>query len=90
MSNKVREEKLDFWVKNKLNVLFIGKHGVGKTAMVQSAFERNDPELDVFLGVHNGPVGRFHRRAEGKSGQVGRIIRGHQATKLFQPGTRRQ
>lgn len=42
MSNKVREEKLDFWVKNKLNVLFIGKHGVGKTAMVQSAFERND------------------------------------------------
>lgn len=29
MSN-IREEKLDFWIKNGLNVLFIGKHGVGK------------------------------------------------------------
>ena len=34
--------KLDFWLKHSKNVLFIGKHGVGKTAMVKQAFDRHD------------------------------------------------
>ena len=55
MSNKVREEKLDFWVKNKLNVLFIGKHGVGKTAMVKSAFERNELNWMYFSAATMDP-----------------------------------
>lgn len=54
--------KLDFWVKHNKNVLFIGKHGVGKTAMVKDAFDRHklnwryfsastmDPWVD-FVGV---------------------------------------
>jgi MoxR-like ATPase len=56
------EAKLDFWIKEGLNVIFVGKHGVGKTTMVKEAFERNnlkwlyfssatmDPWVD-FIGV---------------------------------------
>ena len=33
--NSILITKLDFWVKNNKNVLFIGKKGVGKTAMVR-------------------------------------------------------
>lgn len=52
----------DFWIKNNLNVLFVGKHGVGKTARVLEAFKRHnlkwvyfsastlDPWVD-FIGV---------------------------------------
>jgi hypothetical protein len=54
--------KLDFWVKDNLNVLFVGRHGVGKTAIVKETFEANglnwryfsastmDPWVD-FVGV---------------------------------------
>lgn len=38
---KVIDKKLDFWFKNGRNVLFVGKHGVGKTALIKSCFERN-------------------------------------------------
>ena len=36
----VRDHKLDFWVEHGLNVLLVGKHGVGKTSLVKAAFER--------------------------------------------------
>lgn len=36
----ISQQKLDFWIKNRYNVLFIGKHGVGKTSIVKEAFER--------------------------------------------------
>lgn len=61
-NNSVLTAKLDFWVKHNKNVLFIGKHGVGKTAMVKDAFDRHglnwryfsastmDPWVD-FIGV---------------------------------------
>jgi hypothetical protein len=54
--------RLDFWLDNEMNVLFSGKHGVGKTASMMQAFERKgwkclylsgatcDPYMD-FLGV---------------------------------------
>lgn len=54
--------KLDFWVKDSLNVLFVGRHGVGKTAIVKETFESHglnwryfsastmDPWVD-FVGV---------------------------------------
>lgn len=32
--------KLAYWIDHRLNVLFRGQHGVGKTAIVQEAFER--------------------------------------------------
>ena len=34
----ISEQKLDFWVKNNLNVLFTGKPGVGKTAIIKNTF----------------------------------------------------
>jgi hypothetical protein len=56
------DKKIEFWIENSQNVLFIGRHGVGKTAMVKDAFERRsinyryfsastmDPWVD-FVGV---------------------------------------
>lgn len=56
------EKTLDFWIKHRQNVLFIGKHGVGKTTMIEEAFKRNglksryfsastmDPWVD-FIGI---------------------------------------
>jgi len=58
----ITDAKLDFWIKNGLNVLFSGRHGVGKTAVIMEAFNRNklnwkyfsastmDPWVD-FIGV---------------------------------------
>jgi len=37
---ELRDEKLDFWLANNLNVLLIGPHGVGKTSRVLAAFGR--------------------------------------------------
>jgi len=37
----IQNERLDFWFQNKRNVLFVGKHGVGKTSVVKGCFERN-------------------------------------------------
>ena len=56
------DKKIEFWIENSQNVLFIGRHGVGKTAIVKDAFERRsinyryfsastmDPWVD-FVGV---------------------------------------
>lgn len=35
------DNKCDSWIAANQNVLFIGKHGVGKTAIIKNAFERN-------------------------------------------------
>lgn len=54
--------KIDFWISNNLNVMFVGRHGVGKTAIITDAFNRHklkwryfsastmDPWCD-FIGV---------------------------------------
>jgi len=34
------EKKLDFWIKNNYNVLFVGKAGAGKTSMIKEAFTK--------------------------------------------------
>ena len=34
--------KIDHWIKNNLNVCLVGRHGVGKTAMIKSAFDRHE------------------------------------------------
>ena len=56
------DANIDFWIKNHYNVLFRGKHGVGKTATILDAFGRHalkwqyfsastmDPWVD-FIGV---------------------------------------
>ena len=35
----IKKEKLEFWIRNKYNVLFVGKHGVGKTSIIKQAFD---------------------------------------------------
>lgn len=46
----IRDEKLDFWLMNGFNVLFVGKHGVGKTATINACFTRNGLVLgETFL-----------------------------------------
>lgn len=51
----LRDDKLDFWIQNGLNVMFIGKHGVGKTAMVKQAFERNNLRWRYFSAATMDP-----------------------------------
>jgi MoxR-like ATPase len=42
------EKKIDFWIKNNQNAIFIGKHGVGKTSIVKNAFERHNLNYRYF------------------------------------------
>lgn len=62
MNSLNMKTKMDFWIEQNLNVMFYGKHGVGKTAMIKEAFDRHnlnwryfsastmDPWVD-FVGV---------------------------------------
>ena len=43
-----KRSHLDFWIKNNLNVLFIGKHGVGKTSLILDAFQGNNLRYKYF------------------------------------------
>lgn len=41
---------LDWWYTHSYNILFVGKHGVGKTSLIKSCFERNNLILnDTYL-----------------------------------------
>ena len=42
------DNKLDFWISKNYNVLFKGKHGVGKTARILEAFKRNNLRFKYF------------------------------------------
>ena len=58
----IKPAQLDFFIKHNYNVIFEGEHGVGKTAIIKEAFDRNkltwlyfsastmDPWVD-FIGV---------------------------------------
>jgi len=75
----LRDHKLDFWVEHGLNVLLVGKHGVGKTSLVKAAFERAnlnwkyfsastmDPWVD-FVGVPRAVETDFD--VEGDDGKI--------------------
>ena len=49
------EKSLDFWIQNNLNVLFRGKHGVGKTTIILDAFKRNNLKYKSFSGATMDP-----------------------------------
>jgi hypothetical protein len=59
----VSEANLDFWIKNNYNVLFRGKRGCGKTAMILEAFKRNNlrwlyfstPTMDPYVDLIGVP-----------------------------------
>lgn len=42
------DANIDFWIKNGYNVLFRGKHGVGKTATILESFGRNNLKWQYF------------------------------------------
>jgi len=49
------QAKLDFYIDNELNVLFEGRHGVGKTAIVKEAFERHNLKWKYFSAATMDP-----------------------------------
>lgn len=52
---EIRDEKFDSWIKNNLNVLFVGRQGVGKTTRVLQAFERAGLSYRYFSGSTMDP-----------------------------------
>lgn len=44
----ISEANLSFWIKNQYNVLFRGKHGVGKTATILGAFANHGLKFQYF------------------------------------------
>ena len=48
-------EKLDFWIEHRYNVLFEGKHGVGKTSIIKAAFEKADLKWKYFSAATMDP-----------------------------------
>lgn len=51
----ISEQNLMFWIKNNLNVLFKGKHGVGKTSMILEAFDKNKLKWQYFSAATMDP-----------------------------------
>jgi MoxR-like ATPase len=45
---EIRDEKLDFWIRNNLNVLLIGHYGAGKTTRILDAFKRHKLKFKYF------------------------------------------
>ena len=52
---ELRDEKLDFWIQNNLNVLFIGHYGTGKTTRILEAFKRNKLRYKYFSAATMDP-----------------------------------
>jgi len=51
----ISEKKLDFWISQNKNVLFIGKSGVGKSAQIIEAMKRNGIRYKYFSGSTMDP-----------------------------------
>ena len=48
------DAKLDFWINKNRNVMMFGKHGVGKSTMIMSAFERSGLILNESYKMFSG------------------------------------
>lgn len=51
----VPSRKMDLWLANNLNVMFAGRHGVGKTNMILGAFDRANLRYAYFSGATMDP-----------------------------------
>jgi len=51
MNELIDSQKLDFWLKKNLNVLFIGDHGVGKTTAAMQSFKKANLKSMYFSGA---------------------------------------
>jgi hypothetical protein len=54
-NSMISQAKLDFWIQNHYNVLFVGRHGVGKTATIKEAFERAGLKWKYFSAATMDP-----------------------------------
>jgi len=52
---ELRDEKLDFWIKNNLNVMLVGHYGVGKTTRIIDAFKRHNLKFKYFSAATMDP-----------------------------------
>lgn len=71
--------KLDFWIQHNKNVLFQGRHGVGKTAIIKEAFERHNLKWKYFSASTMDPwvdfIGVPREKTENKAPEQFDIIR---------------
>lgn len=51
----ISETKLSYWIKNRLNVLFEGDHGVGKTSIILEAWKKAGLKYAYFSGATMDP-----------------------------------
>ncbi len=68
----IKPGDIDFWIKNNRNVLFEGKHGVGKTALISQGFERNGLKWLYFSGATLDPWVDFVGVPKEKTDENGR------------------
>jgi hypothetical protein len=58
-STMVSQKKLLFWIEHNYNVLFEGKHGVGKTSVCLAAFQKASLKFAYFSGATLDPFVDF-------------------------------
>jgi hypothetical protein len=51
----IPSNKLDFWIKHNYNIILRGMHGVGKTACIKEAFERNNLKWQYYSAATMDP-----------------------------------
>ena len=51
----ISQAKLEFWIKHGYNVLFVGRHGVGKTAIITQAFDKANLRWKYFSAATMDP-----------------------------------
>lgn len=72
------DNKCDFWIRTNQNVLLVGKHGVGKTAIIKNSFERNNLKWKYFSASTMDPWTDF----VGIPKETSSIINGKQVSHL--------
>jgi len=51
----IEDHKFQFWIEKSLNVLFVGAHGVGKSALIIQAFDKADLQWKYFSAATMDP-----------------------------------
>lgn len=71
-------EMINFWIKNNLNVLIFGRHGVGKTSIMLDGFKRNNVKFLQFSAATMDPWVDFvgvPQKSEDEKGSYLELIR---------------
>ena len=68
----IPDDKLDLWIEHNKNVLISGAHGIGKTAIIVSAFERHNLKYRYFSAATMDPWVDFIGIPKEKKGEDGK------------------